>query len=70
MAFANGWILDMADYFLKRDSRAGYFLASKTSSPKQTKNSLPSQTTGSNTKSPYRDSSARVVVKKYALKRD
>ena len=60
----------MGDYFVKRDSRTGYFLASGTSSPKQTKGSLPSQTTGSSSKSPYSNSSARVVLKKYALKRD
>lgn len=60
----------MGDYFVKRDSRSGYFVDSRTNSPKQTREALPSQTTGSSTKSPYSNSSARVVTKKYALKRD
>lgn len=72
MGFANAWGLKMGDYFVKRDSRTGYFVDSGTSSPKQTREVLPSpsQTTGSSSKSPYSNSSARVVTKKYALKRD
>lgn len=58
------------EYFVTRDSRTGYFTDSRTSSPKAEPKTTPVQTTSVNSSAPYSTSSARVVIKKYALKRD
>jgi hypothetical protein len=56
-------------YFDNRDSRGVYFTESRTNSAKDDAKARPAQTLGVGGNSPYSSSSARVVIKKYALKR-
>lgn len=81
LEFVNAWEREqkMGDrYFVTRDSISGYFTDSPTSTPRpDTRASTPrsapgiesAKTASASDTPPYSTSTARVVVKKYSLKR-